>query len=61
MKCRDKDHQFFGNAGTELMHLKLVEGDGDRIHSCIRNIVLSASTGEMLDMRLINPIEGDNP
>ncbi len=55
MKCRDRNHKFFGIAGKKLAELGLVSPDGD-IHDSIRNIVVSAFVGDGLKMTLISPI-----
>ena len=57
MKCRERDHQFWGDTVEKLQNLHLVEQDG-RVHGAIRNIVLSAVTGEGLDMVLGSPLPG---
>jgi hypothetical protein len=56
MKCRDRNHRFFGSSGQTLTDLGLVEADGG-IHESIRNIVLSATEGEGLEMTLGSPIK----
>lgn len=56
-KARDRSHQFFGNTGDKLKALALVDGGGG-VHDSLRNIVLSAVSGEMLEMRLGNPVIG---
>lgn len=55
MKCRDPNHQFFGNTGEILKSRSLVEQSGN-IHDSVRNIVLSAVSGDEFDMRLSNPV-----
>jgi len=55
MKCRDNNHQYFGNMVEELKTLALVQSDGS-VHNSIRNIVLSAVKGEGLKMVLGSPI-----
>lgn len=55
MKCRDRNHRFFGTAAEPLKNLALVQADGD-VHSSIRNVVLSAVSGEMLEMTLGSPV-----
>lgn len=55
MKCRDRDHRFFGNTGERLQELALAQPDGS-IHGSIRNIVLSATSGEGLDLVLHSPV-----
>ena len=56
MKCRDRNHQFFGNAGEKLKSLQLVQPGGS-IHGSIRNIVLSATSGDDLELVLHSPIK----
>lgn len=56
MKCRNRNHQFFGNAGEKLKGLELVQSDGG-VHGSIRNIVLSATSGEGLGLVLHSPIK----
>lgn len=55
MKCRDKNHEFFGNTGDKLKDFQLVEPDGS-VNGSIRNVVLSSAEGDGLDMSLVNPI-----
>lgn len=50
MACRDKEHALFGNAEQVLRDLSLYP-----IHDSVRNIVLSAVTGDGLDMVLGSP------
>lgn len=57
MKCRDHKHRFFGNAAEILQDLHLVESNGS-IHDSIRNVVLSAATGDGFDMSLGSPVRG---
>jgi hypothetical protein len=57
--CRDSNHQLFGNAGERLEELGLVTLDGTgqaQVHGSIRNVVLSAVTGDGLEMSLGSPI-----
>lgn len=49
--CRDRDHKPFGNATDRLRDLGLWP-----IHDSIRNVVLSAVTGDDLDMALGSPV-----
>jgi len=58
MLCRDSSHQLWGSAGTKLKERNLVESDG-RVHQSIRNVVLSAVTGDGLDMCLSSPLAED--
>ena len=57
MKCRDSKHQFFGRSDAELRKLSLIGVSDDSIHDSIRNIVLSATSGEGTDMTLGSPIK----
>lgn len=54
--CRDRNHKIFGNLQDDLVELALLQGDGQP-HGSIQNIVLSAVSGEGLDMVLENPTE----
>ncbi len=54
-KCRDQNHQFWGNSTQKLRDLSLIQPSGN-VHDSIRNIVLSAVTGEKFDMVLGSPI-----
>ena len=56
MKCRDSNHEFFGNAGEELAKLGLLDGSG-KVHRSIKDVVLAASEGVGLDMALVNPLK----
>ncbi len=63
--CRDRHHKLFGNAADVLEPLTMINVDTNgkpHVHFSIRNIVLSAVTGEGLDMTLENPIaKGRHP
>ena len=54
--ARDRDHKLFGNTGEVLQARALVSAEGT-MHDSIRNIVLSAVEGDMLEMTLRSPIE----
>ena len=56
--CKDRHHKPWGNLGHDLAEIGGVEqgSDGIIVHDSIRNIVLSAVTGEGLEMGLQNPI-----
>lgn len=54
--CKDSNHALFGNTGEILQQRALVQSDG-RVHDSIQNVVLSAVQGEMLEMRLTNPVK----
>ncbi len=56
MKCRDYNHRFFGNTGELLEKTGLVSSNGD-VHNSIRNIVLSATDGDGLKMKLGSPLK----
>lgn len=56
MCCREHGHKPFGNTGEILRSGGLLLGD-DRPHDTIRNIVLSAVSGEGLEMTLGSPIQ----
>lgn len=47
-------YQPFGNNGQVLQDLALMEADG-KVHDSIRNVVLSAVTGDGLNMALGSP------
>jgi len=55
MKARDRAHEFFGTTGEELERRNLLEAGGS-MHSSIRNIILSAVEGDMLEMKLGSPV-----
>lgn len=52
--ARDRSHRPFGNSGDVLASLSLLQ-PGGRMHQSIRNIVLSATDGEQLDVSLCDP------
>lgn len=56
MVCRDSKHIPFGDTEEELRKQKLLQLDG-KVHSSIRNVVLSAVVGDGFDMSLVNPID----
>lgn len=53
--CKNPQHKLSGNTGDTLRGLNLVRRD-EGIHDSIRNIVLSATSGDGLDMALGSPI-----
>jgi hypothetical protein len=55
--CRDSNHKPWGNSGETLKKFSLLQTNG-KPHDSIRNIVLSAVTGNDLEMTLRNPIKG---
>ncbi len=56
MKCRDNNHELFWKTWELLKEMSFLDVNGN-IHDSIRNIVLSATEGEWMDMKLINPIK----
>lgn len=58
MVARDPDHEPVGNIIQDLNHLALTK-DGE-MHDSIRNVILSAVSGEDSDMVLDSPIEWPN-
>jgi len=55
MKCRDSKYVLFGEASKVLQDLALLEPDNIP-HDSLRNIVLSAVTGDGLEMTLGSPL-----
>jgi len=57
MKCRDRNHKIFGNGGIQedLQRRALMIGDG-HVHESIRDVILSAVSGDGLQMTLSNPV-----
>lgn len=55
-KARDRDHQLVGNTGQLLKERGLLQRDGN-LHESARNVVLAATEGEGLSMRLVNPLK----
>jgi len=53
--CKDPTHKPWGQAGDDLKALKLLRPDGS-VHDSIRNIVLSAVSGEGMEMTLGSPL-----
>lgn len=54
MKCRNPNHQMFGNTKDVCEELALVERNS--VHDSIRNVVLSAVEGDGLSMKLGSPV-----
>ena len=55
-KARDRNHQVFSKHQTNvLVGLGLMEREGN-LHNSISNVVLSAVTGDGLDMTLGDPV-----
>jgi hypothetical protein len=55
MMCRPGNYKPFGNNGQILQDLALVSHDGT-VHDSIRNVILSAVSGDGLAMALGNPL-----
>lgn len=55
MLARDPQHKLFGNSGSILRQLNLIEADG-RIHDSMRTIILAATEGDGLDLKLVSPL-----
>ncbi len=55
MKCRDSSYTLFGNTEAVLQEFALMLSD-ESIHNSIKNIVLSAVTGDGLAMTLDSPV-----
>lgn len=53
--CKDASHKPFGNTGSILEDLSLV--DNGKVHEYIKNVVLSAFEGEGIDLHLTNPLK----
>ena len=56
MKCRNPKHEMFGDTANDLIDLNLMNKN-NQIHDTTRNIVLSAVTGEGLEMKLESPVQ----
>lgn len=56
-RCRDRNHKFFGTTGERLTELKFLDHTGQP-HSMVRDIILSAVTGDGMDMALGSPFAG---
>ena len=52
--ARNRNHKFFGNVEKDLQDFSLL-GSDSRLHSSIRNIVLSASEGDGIELKLVSP------
>ena len=57
MICRDPNYQPFGNARERLEARGLLAPRAKQPHRSIKNIILSAVTGDDLGMALEDPIE----
>lgn len=56
LKARNPEHQIFEAARTKLKQWALLLPDGE-MHDTVRNIIVSAVTGDGLQMQLNNPID----
>ena len=57
--CKNPKHEIFSDAQKQyLIGRALMQPDG-RVHQSIKNVVLSAATGEGLDLSLVNPISSN--
>ena len=56
MLCRDSTYQPFGGAGEDLKTLGFVNSDGS-VHQSIRNVVLSATNSDGMEMTLGSPVK----
>lgn len=56
--CRDSEHKLFGNTTLILRDLSLIEGEGfpASVHDAIREITLAATEGELLELRIVDPL-----
>lgn len=55
-RCRDDQHQFFGDCEKRIQKFNLMQSLGV-IHKSIKNITLAATKGEGLELVLIDPIK----
>ncbi len=55
MKCRDSSHVIDPHSMTTLLEFSLIRDDGS-VSTCIKNIVLSSSVGDGLDMAFVSPV-----
>lgn len=56
--CRNSSHKPFGKTGEDLYEMSLLQKDnsGYIVHDSVRNVVLSAVTGNDLEMQLTSPL-----
>ena len=54
MLARDSSHQLWGGTGDVLEGLGLTQGG--RLHDITRDVVLAATEGEEMQMRLVDPV-----
>lgn len=55
MVARDPSHAIWGPCRARLIASGLLDGGGV-MHSLVRDIVLAATEGDGIDMRLVNPV-----
>ncbi len=55
MIARDKDYKPFGKNEEVLCQLALINSDNS-MHASTRNIILASVEGDILDIKLVNPI-----
>ncbi len=55
MMARDKNYKPFGKNGEVLAQLVLINKDNS-MHDSIKNIILASVEGDMMEMKLVNPI-----
>lgn len=60
MLCRNPNYKLFGNAEEVLRERNLIETDGQP-HDLVRSIVLAATEGEGLEMKLVSPLAPSQP
>lgn len=54
-KCREPQHQMFGNSEEKAKEFGLIESDG-KIQNHTKNIILSAAEGKYFDLKLTSPV-----
>jgi len=57
-KCRNSGFCFLGDTGEALKERALVEQDGS-ISEVTRSVVLNAVEGELLEIKLVSPLQPD--
>ena|SRR3990167_5460798 len=55
-KCRNPQHEMFGNTEDEVRKWGLMDYAPGKVHECTRDIVLSAVEGDDLGMQLTSPV-----
>ena len=55
MMARDKNYKPFGKNGEVLAQLALINKDNS-MHDSTKNIILASVEGDMMEMKLVNPI-----